>query len=81
MAATTLISLSSIVQTFSVTNKWVFGVFCSVLLSREARPNVSATQVLPKDGGRERRDEFNMRHARNHRGAGPRLLHYGAART
>ena len=63
--------MSSIVQTFSVTNKWVFGSFCSLLLSLETQPDASMTRVLPKDGGRERQNERDVRRAGYHRDAGP----------
>ena len=66
--------MSSTVQTFSVTNKWVFGLFGSVLLSQEAQPDPSMTRVLPEDEGREIRDEGNVRRARHQMDVGPRLF-------
>ena len=73
--------VTSIVQAFNVTNKWVFSLFCNVLLSRDAQPYASTPRVLLEDGGRERRDEGDMRRARKHKDARPCCLQYGATGT
>ena len=75
MAATGSVnSVSSIVPAFNVINKWVLGLFCNVLSSREAQQDASVTQVLLEDGGQETRDKGDARHAGHHRGVALRLL-------
>ena len=53
--------MSIIVQEFRVTNKSVFDLFCSVLLSQEAQADARVTRKLPEDGGRETRDDRHVK--------------------
>ena len=50
-----------IVPKFSVTNKSVFGLFCSILLPREAQVDASLIRVLPEDGRQERWDNGDVK--------------------
>ena len=53
--------MSIIVPIFCVNNKLVFGLFCSVLFSREAQADASVIRVLPEDGGQERWDDGDVK--------------------